>query len=167
MKRYLFKISYYQCSLLYHCANCTRLVNLRLSRFLCSHALLILNKKVLVRERKRHTARRVASPWPRRGGYLPWDNPHPDLAREVPTLAGGYLPWGNPPSRPGQGVPTLARGTYCGQPLPSPQGRYPRVWTDKHTETITFPHPTDAGGNKTSKFKSSIGTFKYNRANTD
>ena len=33
----------------------------------------VQNKKVFQRERKRHTARRVASPWPGRGGgYLPW-----------------------------------------------------------------------------------------------
>ena len=39
--------------------------------------------KVLLRECKRHTAHRVASPW----GYLPW--------RWVPTLVGGtYLGWG-------------------------------------------------------------------------
>ena len=24
----------------------------------------------------------------------------------------------------------------------------PRVWTDKQTETITFPHPLDAGDDK-------------------
>ena len=59
------------------------------------------NKKILLRECKRDTARRVASA---RGGYLPWRRervptlgypfPHPDLAREegVPTLDGGEVP---------------------------------------------------------------------------
>ena len=54
---------------------------------------------------------------------------------------GTYLGWG---------VPTLARGY-----LPWSGGRYlpgyPRVWTDKQTETITFPYPTDAGGNNNLK----------------
>ena len=63
-------------------------------------------------------------PW--LGGYLPWPGV-PTLAGGVPTLAGGYLPW--------------LGGTYLGQVTP-------RVWTDKQTETTTFPHATDAGGNK-------------------
>ena len=51
---------------------------------------LLRNKKVLLRERKRHTAHRVASAWgvPTLGYPLP----HPDLGGR------GYLPWGNPPS---------------------------------------------------------------------
>ena len=60
---------------------------------------------VLLRELKRHTARRVASTW---GGVptLGWGR--------VPTLAGGtYLGWGG--TYLGWGVPTLAsRGTYLG-----------------------------------------------------
>ena len=57
------------------------------------------NKKVLLHERKRHTARRVASarvgrrvPTLDRGmGYLPW------RGEGVPTLDGeGYLPWATP-----------------------------------------------------------------------
>ena len=48
------------------------------------------NKKVLLRERKRHTARRAASARYAGGG----GGYHPDLARGVP-----------PPSRPGWGVP--------------------------------------------------------------
>ena len=82
------------------------------------------NKKVLLRERKRHTPRCVASPW--RGGtylgrggvtYLGWDVPI--LVRGEPTLAGGYLPWL-------YGVPTLAGGgTYLGQGVPSLARGYP------------------------------------------
>ena len=84
------------------------------------------NKKVLLRERKRYTARRVAStlcaalsnpdlvgggvPHPRsRGGY-----PVPGLGGAPrPRLGGGGLPHprsgGGTPSRPGQGGPPLPR----------------------------------------------------------
>ena len=87
------------------------------------------NKKVLLREHKRHTARRAASA---RGGHLPWMDgvptldplPHPSLARgrgtylgvaPILTWPGGtYLGWG--------GVPTLGGGggscTYLGVLLP-------------------------------------------------
>ena len=93
------------------------------------------NKKVLLRERKRHTARCIANtpsgqvpplppsphPWPR---YPPQPRcpppPQLDLARYPPS----------PPAGPGQ--------------VPPP----PPLWTDIQTETITFPHPSDAGGNK-------------------
>ena len=68
------------------------------------------NKKVLLRERKRHTALRVA-------------------ITGMPSLL-----------HPGQG-----RG-YSGQVM---MGGVPRAGTDKQTETITFPHPTDAGDNNT------------------
>ena len=64
----------------------------------------ILNKKVLLRESKRHTARRVASArhaalsngWG--GGELPY-----------PVLVVGEYPWYPPPSRPGLGgyLPTI------------------------------------------------------------
>ena len=70
------------------------------------------NKKVLLCERKRHTARRVASPWGRvtylggRGSYLGRGNP-PWLG--VFTLAGGYLPWPRG-YLAWLGVSTLARG---------------------------------------------------------
>ena len=47
------------------------------------------NKKVLLHERKRHTARRAASV---RCGDL-------SLGGGVPTLAGGYLPWSGYPLR--------------------------------------------------------------------
>ena len=88
------------------------------------------NKKVVLREHKRHTARCVASPWggtylgwrgegvptlARGRGYLPWPGGSgylPWPGEGVPTLAGGrgnYLSWG-------EGVPTLVRGrgTYLG-----------------------------------------------------
>ena len=60
---------------------------------------------------------------------------YPTLARGVPTLAGGG-------TQLGQGVPTLAGGGY----LPWLEGGtylgwdgVPPMWTDKQTETITFP----------------------------
>ena len=82
-------------------------------------------KKVLLRECKRHTARRVASPggggtYLGRGGtYLSWG---------VPTLARGYLPWhggtylDGGATYLGWGVPT----TYFGRQW----GTSPQVWTD-------------------------------------
>ena len=87
-------------------------------------------------------------PW--LGGYLPWMGGGTYLGpgEEVPTLARGDLPW------LGEGVPTLARwrGTYLGQgegvpTLAGGGGTLPQVWTYKQIEPITFPHPTDTGGN--------------------
>ena len=63
----------------------------------------------------------------------------------VPHLLMG----GGTPS-PGHGVyPIPGRGG--GYPIPG-WGTSPRLWTDKQTETITFPHPSDAGGKKTCTF---------------
>ena len=94
------------------------------------------NKKVLLRERKRHTNRRVAStpyavpvgggggrylPWVG-GGYLPWVGcTYPGWG--VPTLGGGYLPWVGG-TYPGQGVqvPPTWEGT---PPIQTWEGRYP------------------------------------------
>ena len=100
-----------------------------------------LNKTVLLRERKRHTPSLA-------GGY------HPDLAGGTPSQGTpppvrtwlGYPPgkgpgtshWGTLPER------TWDQLKYYGMKIGYP----PRVWTDKQTETITFPHPSDAGGNK-------------------
>ena len=69
---------------------------------------LMINKKVLLRERKRHTARRVVSTpsvvlpgYPPRGGYL----------TQVFPPQGGYLTWvppgGVPDPGPPPGVPDL------------------------------------------------------------
>ena len=92
---------------------------------------ILSDKTVLLRERKRHTARRVASthsvvlgggggvptlvggvPTLVRGEYLPcWGGTHPG-GGGVPTLVGGTYPGG--------GVPTLVGGTYLGTyPPPS------------------------------------------------
>ena len=95
------------------------------------------NKKVLLRERKRRTAHRVASPLGG-GGYPPWLG-----EGGLPTLARGYLPTlarGGGTTYLGWGVPTLAQRS-TGSPPPG-CGRI-------HTcENITFPHSVgNAGGN--------------------
>ena len=92
------------------------------SRFLCIFSLVMsdmrntkrrLNKKVLLRERKRHTDRGVSST---PSAVLSGGRGVPTLAGGVPTLAGGYLPW--------------PWGTYLGRRgggyLPWPGG-YPKV----------------------------------------
>ena len=109
------------------------------------------NKKVLLREHKGHTARRVASAryW---GGGTPsshgWGYPpnHPDLAGVPPpttiqTWSRGVPQVPPSPSRPGWSYPPPPIQTWLGYP-PSPV----EVWTDKQTENSTFPHPSDAGG---------------------
>ena len=104
----------------------------------------LTNKKVLLRERKRHTARRVASaryaalsngwvgggvPHPVMGG-VPL---HPDLGQDTPPPT---QTWHGVPPRPGTGYdPHQDLG--WGTPPPRKCGQ---------TETITFPHPSDAGG---------------------
>ena len=137
-----------------------------------------MNKKVLLRERKRHTPRRISSipsavlswgvhhPW--LGGTPSWGTPHSDLAGGssswgIPHAGLGY-PWegiwdqslGYP--RKGMGwVEVLSDGD--GVPPPPRKDMGPMevlwdedgvpltVWTYKQTETITFPHPMDVGGN--------------------
>ena len=111
-----------------------------------------VNKKVLLRERKRHTARRVASasyaalsngaggvPHPVLAGTLQpsrpgqggtQGTPHPDLSLCTP-LPHPDLGWGTPPVQTCDGVP----------PPPPVE-----VWADTQSENITFPHPSDAGG---------------------
>ena len=81
----------------------------------------------------------------RSGGYLEYPPHHLDLAG-VPPLG-----WGTPPAKPGMGYPPARPG--MGYP-PYPDLRWGRppppveVWTDTQSENITFPHPSDAGGNK-------------------
>ena len=78
---------------------------------------LINNKKVLLRERKRHTTCRAASvccadlSWPE--GYLPWLGGTYPGRGDLPCLGGTY---------PGWGVPTLARG------VPTLAGVPPLTW---------------------------------------
>ena len=77
-----------------------------------------IHKTVLLRERKRHTDRRVASPW--RGGAGTY------LGRGE-----GHIPC------PGEGIPTFARGQRGYLPWPEGRGTYrgrdgvpPQLWTD-------------------------------------
>ena len=106
-----------------------------LKRYICS--IIQINKTVLLRERKRHTARHVAStPYtgPAKvvaqvqgtlaGGYLPWPG-DTYLGRGyipwlgVPTLAGWYVPWlGHTYLGWGRGIPTLAWGYLPWKGLP-------------------------------------------------
>ena len=100
--------------------------------------LIIINKKVLLRERKRHTAHCVASPY--RGGTYLGCGGDTHLCQGVTYLGWGYLPW--------PGGTHLCRGYLPWLGLPTLAGVLPWVWKYKQTETITFPHPMDAGGNK-------------------
>ena len=147
----------------------------------------INNKKVLLRERKRHTARRVVSTpyvvlpgYPPPGGTQTSVPPRGGTQTSVPPLGGypggypdlgtppgGYPDLGTPPGGvPGPRYPPSPRGVPGGVPRPRyppggtqtsvpPPGGVPRprfpprggtrtpppppVWTDKQSETITFP----------------------------
>ena len=124
---------------------------------------IIKNKKVLLRERKRHTARRVVStpsvvlPWPGYppgGGYLTGYPPGgvPDLG--PPPRGGGtwpgYPPEGGVPDR--VPPPLLPHGIlgnvakHYGIWVPPPVDRQIDGWTDA-CQNITFPRTTYAGGN--------------------
>ena len=97
------------------------------------------NKKVILRECKRHTACRVAST-------------HYAVLDEVPL---GPDLEGVPPAQVWMGGTPSGR---MGVPPSGPDGGtsshwwmgYPpvEVWTDTQTVNSTFPHPSDAGGNK-------------------
>ena len=77
-----------------------------------------VNKKVLLRERKRHTARHILD------GGTP-----------------GYLP----PPGPGMGYPPVS---WMGTPPPGPGMGYPPKCKQRDTcQNSTFPHTSYAGGN--------------------
>ena len=116
------------------------------------------NKKVLLRERKRHTARRVASA--RYADLSPDEGgggvPHPVSWMRVPPIStwdGVPLIWiwdGVPHSGPGMGYPCL--DLRWGIPLCPDLGwgtHPPNRGVTWQTENSTFPHPSDAGGNDT------------------
>ena len=86
-----------------------------------------LNKSVLLRERKRHTDRRLSStPCAVPGGGVtqvgPLGYPHPDLARGVPWAGPPWL--GYPLSWPGQGYPRWVP-PWLGSPILTWPGGYP------------------------------------------
>ena len=121
-----------------------------------------MNKKVLLRERKKHTTRRVASArgrgtylgWGEE--YLPWTGvgvstlgyplPHPDLGGGE-----GYLPLGTPSSlgqvRMGEGVPqgrnlSPIQGKYPLPPQPGQDGgRGYLPWMEGGVPTLGYPLP--------------------------
>ena len=111
----------------------------------------LANKKVLLRERKRHTARRVVSTpyvvltgYPPQPGYPPWPGYPPGQGTPCQgTPRAGYPPARVPPHQgtpPGRVPPQLPHGIlgnvakHYGIWVPPPQ-----VWADKQSETITFP----------------------------
>ena len=145
----------------------------------CGCLLINKYKKVLLRERKRHTARRVVStpsvvltgyppPLP---GYLP---PCPDLARGVPYLGTPCqgTPWqgtphlaggrgtlhGYPPSRvtpppagPGRVPPQVSAPWHSGKCCKAlwDMGTPPRCGQTNKVKLLPSRHTTYAGGNKT------------------
>ena len=105
-----------------------------------------LNKKVLLRERKRHTARHVASAhyaalshrWGGYPGYPPYPNLRWVTPPSRPGQGGPQVPPPSkpemgypPPSRPGQGVPQVS-------PLPRPEMGYPPVVGMQRTKSLVF-----------------------------
>ena len=132
--------------------DCDNITNSYLSHYKqkktnCSHN---QNKKVPLRECMRHTAGHVSSTpsaFLSSGG-----GGTPSLDSGVARLwTGGYpIPGFISPSGPG-------RGTL-------------RVWTDKQIETITFPHPSDAGGKNCTVWTSpkclESNTFEFSQNNT-
>ena len=124
---------------------------------------LFVNKKVLLRERKRHTDRGISStrlPPPQQGYslgrsdrvYLRWGTPHqgyPRARSDRGCIWGTHWTWlGYPPVGPGWGIPISDLAGYPPSDLagvPSPirpgWGTTPRCG---QTENITFPHTTYA-----------------------
>ena len=122
------------------------------------------NKKVL-RERKRHTACRVARArfadwlgvggrmgvplvltWGGGGGGLPPSSSWMGVPHPADPFRRGM---GYPLSRPGMGYPPPHPDLGWGTPLSRPGTGYPPPSSRKceQTENITFPHPSDASGN--------------------
>ena len=143
----------------------------RFKRIHCSWHKILENKKFLLRERKRHTARRVAStcyavPV---GGTLPLSRskvrmggrgkgtPYPSPGKGATPFPGpgrwGYPPsqvrmGGTPYSDPGREYPPSGPGKGV-PPVGKDGGTPPPEVEQTHTcENITSRHPSDAGSNK-------------------
>ena len=129
-----------------------------------------INKKVLLRERKRHTAFRVASArFADGGGRVPpiqsWTGGTPGYSPTlildgVPHQQDGVSPypdfgWGYLPPNQQDGVPLQLDLVWGKVPIWTWDGVPPRKCGQ--TETITFPHPSDAGGKNTREMRS-LGT---------
>ena len=110
------------------------------------------NKKVLLRERKRHTARRVASarmggtPSSHGGGYLGYPPPPPSRpGRGVPhPVMMGQGTQGTPIQTCLEGTPSSHGGQYLGYPPPPSRpdwGVPPSIQT-----WLGAPHPVIVGG---------------------
>ena len=98
-----------------------------------------VNKKVLLRERKRHTARHVVSARYAalsNGGYSPH---HPDLAQGYPRYP--------PPSRPGWGTPLQEWGTLPLSRLVwgTPPPHHPDLAEGTHPPRHGMGYPLDLG----------------------
>ena len=113
----------------------------------------IRNKKVLLRERKRHTARRVAStPYVVLTGYPPsWPGQGGTMTRYPPRA--GYPPAGSPPRLPHGILGNVAEhyGIWV-----------PPLWTDRQTRVKTLPsRRTKYAGGKYCLFQ--LGNTLLNR----
>ena len=121
-----------------------------------------MNKKVLLRERKRHTSRRAASArFADGGGGTPsspgqgdtpsslgqWGVPRNMILDEGTTHQQNGV---SPPIQTWDGIPpSISRMGYSPPPHPD-LGRgtpSPPLRKCGHTKNITFPHPSDVGGN--------------------
>ena len=91
------------------------------------------NKKVLLRERKRHTDRGVSSTPPVNQSRVPPRAGPPRQGYPWPGLMRGYPRWGTP----WQGYPPTGPGL----------GTPPPMWTDRQCQNITFPRTSYVVGN--------------------
>ena len=104
-------------------------------------------KKVLLRERKRHTTRRVLST---HSVVLSWLTPPPQLADPLPPAGLTHPPsWTDPPWL--DWPPRLADPPPWLDWHPPPAGLTPPLWADRQTRVKTLPsrRTTYAGGKNT------------------
>ena len=98
--------------------------------------------------------------------------PCPDQARGTPSQDRGFP--GGPPRKDmgpvevlwnGDGVPPWkghgTSGSIMGWRWGNP---IPQLWTNKQAETVIFPHPSDAGGDKNDTINFSVDGFQCDTA---